>query len=125
MQEVIELEKRLLEPAIRRSRPLLESLLHPEFVEIGYSGTEYTREDVIVSLVSCSGIEDKFFTRDFSLGPVTESLCLLTYKSASAQEHGEMHRFAIRSSIWKFEGGRWQLRFHQATPIGEGFSTIT
>ncbi|WP_019606259.1 DUF4440 domain-containing protein [Teredinibacter turnerae] len=123
MHEVIELEKRLHELSIRSSRPTLESVLHPEFVEIGYSGTEYVRQEVLVGLVSRSEMEQKIFARDFCLAHLTESLCLITYKSASVQEDGELHRFAIRSSIWKFDGRRWQLRFHQATPT-EGFSTI-
>ncbi len=44
------LEKDLHQPETRRSKSRLEALLHPSFIEIGLSGREFPRQDVIDEL---------------------------------------------------------------------------
>jgi hypothetical protein len=39
---------------------------------------------------------------------------LVTYFSRTTDEAGS--RAALRSSIWKRDGDRWQMLFHQGTP---------
>lgn len=48
-------------------------------------------------------------------------LALVTYRAARpANASGEAARQTLRSSLWLRRNGRWQIRFHQGTPIDEG-----
>jgi hypothetical protein len=47
LQELTNLEKELHQPETRRNRKRLETLTHPDFVELGRSGTRYSCADVL------------------------------------------------------------------------------
>jgi len=51
-EELRRLEKRLLEPSVRKDPVALRELFAEEFVEIGASGTQYDREAIIAALES-------------------------------------------------------------------------
>nr|WP_242947776.1 hypothetical protein [Desulfosporosinus lacus] len=40
---------------------------------------------------------------------------LATYRAVKSNESREEMRNSLRSSIWKFLDGRWQMVFHQGT----------
>jgi hypothetical protein len=44
-------------------------------------------------------------------------VALVTYRSQKTRPGGTTQR-ANRSSIWKKMDGRWQMIFHQGTPLG-------
>lgn len=49
---------------------------------------------------------------DFEVHPLSKDVALTTY-----QIFNEMNnQHSLRSSIWKFREGRWQMYFHQGTP---------
>ncbi|MFD6420730.1 DUF4440 domain-containing protein [Streptomyces sp. NPDC060198] len=110
--EVIENELRLLDPEVRRSAPLLATMLHPEFREIGTSGRLWDRDMIVAELTA------EATTRP---GPLTASrmagveLCPgLVHLTFDTEHKG---RRAHRSSLWRQGDGGWLLYFHQATPF--------
>lgn len=110
LDAVVALERALLDPAVRRSRPRLEAVLTEDFTEVGASGRSWTREAVVEALLAeratgPSPVED---VRAVALG---EDVVLVTYLSDPAQ------RPARRSSVWHRRDGAWRLRHHQGTPV--------
>ncbi len=83
----------------------LTSLLADDFLEFGRSGRVWTRESVEVLLTERPtgpiGIDG------FELARLGDDVALVTYRAAGAN----------RSSIWVRRAGRWQIRFHQGTPV--------
>jgi hypothetical protein len=112
VQAAIDGEMRLLEASVRASAGLLEELLHPEFAEIGASGTLWGRAGIISALTSD---QERAASR-----------CEVTGMSGVLLAPGIVHltfttnaggRRAHRSSLWRLTGDSWQMYFHQATPV--------
>lgn len=95
---------------------MVRNLLADDFIEFGRSGGVYTKEDVVRSLAA-EPIDDQeaLSAGDFTLRPLAAGVLLLTYRSFRLT-NGTEHRYTLRSSIWKFIDGRWQMAFHQGTP---------
>jgi hypothetical protein len=114
------LEELLLDPAVRRSREKLETLLGDEFVEYGASGAIYNKEQVVSALEREH--RDSAVRReacDFRISELADGIAQVTYKATRIDEASVETR-SLRSSIWKFKGGRWQMVFHQGTPVAQG-----
>lgn len=109
------LEVALHQPVIRGDAVRLKELLHPRFHEIGRSGREYSRDDVIAGLLGLPQ-EGEILSQDYHLEPLFEGLALLTYRSAHLTGNGALDRHSYRASLWELTAVGWQLRFHQATP---------
>ena len=112
------LEHTLHQPTARRDSSRLQDLLHESFVEFGYSGASYDRAGVI-DLLASDEAGYQILSRDFELTSLGTHTALLTYKSASIDDHGEVSRYALRASVWALTPTGWRLRFHQATPTAE------
>jgi len=110
------LEARLLEPEVRASPAELERLLADDFLEFGSSGRVYGRRDVIDALPGRS--EARFTLEELRVRPLGPGVVLATYRLLRAATPPEAARSSLRSSIWRREGKRWRLAFHQGTPIG-------
>jgi hypothetical protein len=82
----------------------LMSLIAPDFLEFGRSGSVWTR-DTIRELIESSQIAPVPID-GFEAAELADGVVLVTYRSAMTN----------RSSIWVRRDGRWQVRFHQATP---------
>lgn len=50
---------------------------------------------------------------DFEINPLSEDVVLTTFR---VKDDTRMQD-TLRSSIWKFRDGRWQMFFHQGTLI--------
>ena len=110
LRQVLELEMQLLDPAVRGNRVALEQLLHPDFVEVGASGRIWDREAVMHALgEEKPGAPPE--VSDLSAAHLADDVILVTYKTTTAK------RSAFRSSVWVRAHGRWQVRFHQGTPL--------
>jgi hypothetical protein len=114
VQAAIEGELRLLEPDVRASADLLEELLDPEFAEIGASGRLWSRAAIISALTrdqrrAQSGYE----VTGMSGVLLAPGIVHLTFTTSAGG------RRAHRSSLWRRRGDRWQIYFHQATPVPE------
>ena len=108
------LEQQLLEPSTRRDPTALTSLLAEDFREFGSSGRIYTRQQIIDALSAAS--PHTILLNDPLCQQLAEDIALLTYRSTrtialKAATH------ALRSSLWVYRDNRWQMIFHQGTPI--------
>lgn len=109
-----ELEASLLTNAVRKDRACVEELLADEFREFGRSGTVYTKAEILTFLQE---EEEVFVTmEEFACEIVAEGLALVTYRSERAESSGETLA-ALRGSLWVWRGERWQMMFHQGTPL--------
>nr|WP_242876402.1 DUF4440 domain-containing protein [Desulfosporosinus hippei] len=52
---------------------------------------------------------------DFQVKVLATDVVLATYRAVKTNESREEMRNSLRSSIWKFIDGRWQMVFHQGT----------
>ena len=109
------LEVSLHHPAARHDVSKLQDLLHESFIEIGYSGASYDRAGIIDLLLSDEA-NYQFLSKNFELTSLGTDAALLTYKSASIDDHGEVGRYALRASVWNLTPNGWKLIFHQGTP---------
>ena len=116
--DVAELELRLLDPAVRGDRALLEALLHPDFVEVGASGRRWTRSQIIDALVAAPSVDD-LQVAELQSRALGADVVLVTY---TARRAGSTAR---RSSIWVRREPGWVVRYHQGTPVDEPRPPLT
>ena len=110
---LIELEKALHSDEVRTSRERINKLLHDDFMEITQSGTMYTKEEALESLSDSSSIQIEAF--DLKVRTLSEDLHQVLYETKTSNLETGLIRQALRSSIWKKEGKKWQMIFHQGT----------
>ncbi len=101
-------ERSLHDPVVRGDRQRLGELLAAGFREIGSSGKEWTREEVLVRLPQ---EPPRFFEAwDFTVQPLAEDVSLVRYKTREGEAPA-----VLRSSIWLKQADGWRMAFHQAT----------
>lgn len=108
-------ETRLHHPGIRLSPEQLEALLHPDFHEVGRSGTPYDRATIVNYLGSVT-TPPAVVSDAFAVAELAPGVALLTYRSASRDADGGLSNHTLRSSLWMEGPAGWQLRYHQGTP---------
>ena len=108
------LEVELHVPEVRSDASRLHELLHPDFTEFGRSGRTYSFSQVVAAL-QAETKPARVHAQDFAVRRLTESLALLTYKSADIKD-GKLERHTLRSSLWQLGPAGWQMLFHQGTP---------
>lgn len=106
-QTLQQLEERLLTNAKEVS-----SLLVSEFREYGSSGQIYSKAEIVDRLRSEPSTN--LSLRDFEVQPLCSEVVLATYRAIKHQP-GASPVESLRSSIWGFRDGRWQMIFHQGT----------
>jgi hypothetical protein len=106
-KHLLELEKQLLEPNTRTNPAELDQLLADDFFEFGSSGKVWNKKDAVGGGLSVR----KMTISDFEIYPLSEEVVLVTYR---VKDETRMLN-TLRSSIWKFSGGKWQMFFHQGT----------
>ncbi|MEU0136250.1 nuclear transport factor 2 family protein [Streptomyces sp. NPDC006296] len=116
----IEGELRLLDPAVRASADLLDTLLHPDFREIGSSGRLWVRDTIIAMLTAPGAPRPGPLTASRMRGEqLAADLVHLTFDTESRG------RSSHRSSLWRLTENGWLLYFHQATPfVAESLSEV-
>ena len=114
-EHIRSLELRLLDPRVRATPTELEALLAEDFIEFGSSGRIFDRPEVIRALQHEPGTN--FSLQGFSLRTLAENVVLATYTVTAHLVHSEEVRSSLRSSVWLLRSGRWQLCFHQGTPL--------
>jgi hypothetical protein len=113
---IIALEKELLQPNVRASSSgRLNELLANDYFEFGQSGKKYTKDGVLNLLPSHE--EEKFVTSRFELMPLSPDTVLLTYFLERENLEAKNKNSSVRSSIWRMHNGKWQMIFHQGTPV--------
>ncbi len=114
VEDAIAVERRLLDPAVRRDRHALGALLADDFVEIGASGRLWTRDEIIAELGTGSsdgaaGV-DAVETSDWTVRQLAPGLAMVGFVSRHAG------RRVRRTSLYRLEDGGWRAFFHQGTP---------
>jgi hypothetical protein len=109
-----ELEELLLQPIVRASAEQLSDLLADDFLEFASNGRVYDKPGIIVGLKEeqLQGGYIRSSLHDFEVRALGDGLALVTYRAVR-----QGARESLRSSIWKYAGGRWQLLFHQGTLV--------
>ena len=109
------LEEQLLEGKVRSSREAIAGVLAEEFVEFGSSGKVYTRSEMLDVLVGSA--PSRWTITDFHCILPAPGIALVTFRATRIPGPDARPEFSLRSSLWKETSGRWQLWFHQGTPV--------
>ncbi|HTC76805.1 MAG TPA: nuclear transport factor 2 family protein [Edaphobacter sp.] len=112
---LFDLEQQLLQPSTRRDPTALTSLLAKDFREFGSSGRIYSRQQIIDALAAES--PRTITLSDPLCQQLAEDIALLTYRSTRTTTTLQAASRALRSSLWVYRDNRWQMLFHQGTPI--------
>jgi hypothetical protein len=107
----VEVERQLLEPAVRADPQLVDALLADDFIEIGASGRVWTRDDTIAALAEEGAPLDTVTTSEWASRELAAGLALVRYVSES------QGRRVRRTSLCRLENGQWRVFFHQGTPL--------
>jgi hypothetical protein len=111
------LEERLLQPYVRRSAQAVAELLADDFLEFGSSGRMFTKPQIIDSLQWES--PTRVALREVQSRTLAPGVVLVTYRAVRQGESEKQVAYSLRSSIWRWREGRWQMIFHQGTPTKE------
>jgi hypothetical protein len=108
-----QLEQQLLDPIFRRDREAVSRLLADEFIEFGNSGRTFDKERILNALasemahaVSMSGFDSRI---------LASGVALVTYRALHWGPAAALNAASLRSSVWVWRDGRWQMVFHQGT----------
>lgn len=109
--ELLKLEKTLLDPEVRSNPEEIKKYLAADFFEFGSSGRIWT----LVNQLREEGLEKseprKLLLYDFEVHLLAEEVALVTYKVNDETRN----QHTLRSSIWKYVDQKWQMFFHQGT----------
>jgi glyoxylase I family protein len=116
-EELLECEKRLLDPVLRRTPERLAALLADNFVEFASSGRTYDKKQVIYHLGRQLPAQVRI--EEFRVVELAPGIALVTYRARAESADEKDERYSLRSALWVRRGGNWQMVFHQGTPISE------
>ncbi|WP_291648375.1 DUF4440 domain-containing protein [Clostridium sp.] len=110
---ILEREKELLKPEVRKDKERIRELLSEDFIEFCSTGEiyKYKASDIFYE-------ENIFFEiSNFNLNQLSEDCVLATYMVLKKHGVNNDEKPSIRSSIWKCINGNWKIIFHQGTPV--------
>ena len=110
------LEETLLDPAVRKNSERVSTLLTDDFLEFGSSGRTFNKASILEDLLNEPPHQTARLT-DFAIRPLAPAVMLVTYRTTRHDSSGQIIHQAQRSSIWINRDNRWQITFHQGTPI--------
>jgi hypothetical protein len=109
---LLDLEQRLAQVGRKLSAEDASSLIAEDFVEFGASGKVWSKAEIIAAMSQWAPIERK--VEDFKVRDLGASVCLVTYR---VTKDGQASPFSLRSSLWRNNGEKWQIVFHQGTSV--------
>lgn len=112
-QQIMELEQLLVHPATRLSAEMLNRHLADDFYEIAATGRCFGKADVLERLPTET--PPIITQQDFDSRVLADGLAQLTYRATIQRAENESPSYSVRSSIWRFDGEKWQMIFHQGT----------
>ena len=116
-EQLYQLELRLLQPEVRKSTDDIAMLLTDDFVEFGSSGRIFYKQQVVEGLAHTPSV--RMTLQNFHAKTLAPDVVLTTFRVVKHNESGGERMHSLRSSIWMFIDGRWQMVFHQGTPTME------
>ena len=111
-----QLEERLLDPAVRKDPAVVSYLLADDFLEFGSSGRTFDKTATLEALSNEPPSPHILLTR-FAARHLAADVVLVTYRTTRHAPPGTPTTSSNRSSIWVHHDNRWQMTFHQGTPI--------
>jgi hypothetical protein len=114
-EELLELEKKLLDPDLRRVPEKLAPLLADDFMEFGSSGHAMDKRRALFVLKR--QIPAHLVIEEFRVIEITPSSALVTYRTRMESRRTAAVRESLRSSLWMLRDGLWKMRFHQGTMV--------
>ena len=95
------------------TRADFESMMAPDFREVGASGRRYSKDYVLAELQKRYAGEyvDEWKTQDFHCRKLAGDVYLLTYTLLQGE------RQTRRSTIWQHTSSGWKIVFHQGTIV--------
>lgn len=99
-----------------RTRQDILNMTCEGFWEVGASGTIYTREEVIETLLARytdPTYIDEWETKDFKLNVIAPNSYLLTYLLFQGE------RVTRRATLWRYQDNEWKIVYHQGTLVGK------
>lgn len=112
-----ELEEQLARPEVRSDPELLSKLLADDFREFGGSGRVFSKAQIIAALQSQPPL--RIWLEEFHAISLAPDLALVTYRGNCQFHNSDTVLRSLRSSVWRFRDGRWQILFHQGTPTSD------
>lgn len=109
LEQVVELEMRLLDPSVREDFASVQPLLHDYFNEFSPMGQVYDRDNLVLAPVDESSSALTVDRLEAEL--VSPGTVLVTYRAHRSS------RSSWRSSLWLETADGWRLRHRQSTPI--------
>lgn len=106
-EQVIALERSLLDDATRSDSAAVAALLHPQWSEVGRSGRLWTRDELLDEIAP---LAEPVTLDVISCMPAGPDTLLLTWRAMAGAQS------TLRSSLWVRTAGHWQQLFHQGTP---------
>jgi hypothetical protein len=116
-EELLELEKRLLDPDLRRTPEKLAHFLADDFAEFGSGGHAYDKKRILFLLRK--QVPTRLQIEEFRAIEISASAALVTYRACSESTRTNAARYSLRSSLWMQRNGAWQMVFHQGTTVPE------
>ena len=113
-QKIYDLENELQQHEVRKSTERLAELISDDFLEFGSAGLSYTKKDVLTNLPTAGEI--KFKMMDFRINVLSEGIVQSLFKTEKVNLENGKTSYSLRSSIWRKEGDKWVMIFHQGTP---------
>ncbi len=112
-EQLIELEQLLVQPVTRLSAELLNRYLADDFYEIAATGRCFGKDDVLQRLPTEQ--PPVISQQDFACRALADGLAQLTYRATIQRAESDVVSYSVRSSIYRFNGEKWQMIFHQGT----------
>lgn len=113
-QELQELEQLLLTSTVRQNAQKIALLLADEFREFGSSGRVFSKAEIIDQLQTEPPVS--LILNSFESFRLADHIFLTTFRVVK-EVAGLPPSESLRSSIWAFRDGHWQMLFHQGTKI--------
>ncbi len=115
LKEIIyELEKSLLTTEVRMSVEKLDDLIADDFIEYGSSGLIYDKKIILERLPQ--GNSPSYTLSNFEFIPLSENIVQTRFKTDRINLD-KTNMTSLHTSLWRKDNDKWQMFFHQGTPI--------
>lgn len=108
-------EKSLPEAQKRKDVDFFKNITTDDFLEVAADAKVYTRDEMMEAL----NVVDlqNYSIYDAKVIPLNENAAVVTYDAIVQMSVGDEHapRYQHVSSVWVNQGGKWLLKFQQAT----------
>lgn len=111
-------EIELLQPKVRKSAKRIGALLADDFLEFGMFGKKFSKRDMVKLLPNSKNEKnEKYIATGFKAKEIAPNTIRLTYKASIEYITTGKKILTLRCSLWQKRNNKWQMIFHQGTPI--------